>query len=35
MLRTSDILDEKDKHIRAKNVDVTFPLTEERKKLKE
>jgi len=33
MLRTSDILDEKDKHLRAKNVDVEFPLNEETKKL--
>lgn len=33
MLRTSDILDEKDKHLRNKNVDVTFPLKEETKKL--
>ena len=33
MLRTSDILDEKDKHIRAKNVDVEFPLNEDTKKL--
>ena len=33
MLKTSDILDEKDIHLRAKNVDVTFPLPEEKKKL--
>jgi len=33
MLRTSDILDEKDKHLRAKNIDVEFPLNEETKKL--
>jgi len=33
MLKTSDILDEKDKHLRAKNIDVTFPLSKERKKL--
>ena len=33
MLRTSDILDEKDKHLRAKNTDVEFPLPEETKKL--
>lgn len=33
MLKTSDILDEKDAHLRAKNVDVTFPLKEETKKL--
>ena len=33
MIKTSDILDEKDKHLRAKNKDVTFPLTKERKKL--
>ena len=33
MLKTSDILDEKDKHLRAKNVDVEFPLNEETKKL--
>ena len=33
MLRTSDILDEKDKHLRAKNEEVTFPLPEDTKKL--
>ena len=33
MLRTSDILDEKDKHLRAKNKDVEFPLKAETKKL--
>lgn len=33
MLRTSDILDEKDKHLRAENVDVTFPIDEKTKKL--
>lgn len=33
MIRTSDILDEKDKHLRAKNIDVKFPLPEETKKL--
>lgn len=33
MLLTSDILDEKDKKIRKKNVDVTFPLKDEEKKL--
>ena len=33
MIKTSDILDEKDKHLRAKNKDVTFPLSDERKKL--
>ena len=33
MIKTSDILDEKDKHLRAKNKDVSFPLTDERKKL--
>lgn len=33
MLRTCDIYDEKDKHIRAKNVDVEFPLSKEEKKL--
>ena len=33
MLRTCDILDEKDKRIRAKNVEVTFPLSDERKKI--
>ena len=33
MLKTSDILDEKDKHLRAKNTDVEFPLKEETKKL--
>lgn len=31
MLKTKDILDEKDKILRNKNVDVTFPLTDERK----
>ena len=33
MLRTSDILDEKDKHLRNKNIDVEFPIKEETKKL--
>ena len=33
MIKTSDILDEKDKHLRAKNKEVVFPLSEERKKL--
>ena len=33
MIKTSDILDEKDKHLRAKNIDVTFPLSDEKKKL--
>ena len=33
MIRTTDILDEKDKRLRAKNKDVVFPLSEERKKL--
>ena len=33
MLKTSDILDEKNKHLRAKNEDVQFPLSKETKKL--
>ena len=33
MIKTSDILDEKDKHLRAPNKDVTFPLSKERKKI--
>ena len=33
MIKTSDILDEKDKHLRAPNKDVIFPLSKERKKL--
>ena len=33
MLKTSDILDEKDKHLRAKNKDVTFPLSNDKKKI--
>ena len=33
MLKTKDILDEKDKRIRAKNTDCIFPLSKERKKL--
>lgn len=33
MLLTSDILDEKDKRLRAKNVDVEFPLNDKEKKL--
>ncbi len=33
MLMDKDILDEKDKRIRAKNVDVEFPMSKEEKKL--
>lgn len=33
MLLTSDILDEKDKRLRAKNTDMEFPITEKEKKL--
>ena len=33
MLKTKDILDEKDPKLRAKNIDVTFPLSKEEKKL--
>ena len=33
MIKTSDILDEKDKHLRAKNKEVVFPLSKDRKKL--
>ena len=33
MLRTSDILDEKDKRLRKKNEDVVFPMEESDKKL--
>ena len=33
MLKTSDILDESDKRLRAKNTDVTFPLSKEKKKI--
>ncbi len=33
MLKSSDILDEKDKRVRAKNVDVTFPLSKEKKQI--
>ena len=33
MLRTKDILDEKDPRVRAKNTDVTFPLNEEYKNI--
>lgn len=33
MLKTSDILDEKDIRVRAKNTDCTFPLSKEEKKL--
>lgn len=33
MLRTKDILDEKDKRLRNKNIDVTFPLSNDEKKL--
>ena len=29
MIKTSDILDEKDKHLRAPNKDVTFPLSKD------
>ena len=33
MLKTTDILDEKDPRLRAKNIEVTFPLTKEEKKI--
>lgn len=33
MLKTCDILDEKDPKVRAKNIDMTFPLTNDEKKL--
>lgn len=33
MLKTSDILDEKDNRLRKKNVDVTFPMEESEKQL--
>ena len=33
MLRTKDILDEKDIRVRAKNIDCTFPLSKEEKQL--
>ena len=33
MLRTKDILDEKDPRVRAKNTDVTFPLSDEYKNI--
>ena len=33
MIKTTDILDEKDKRLRAKNIDVTFPLSKDKKKL--
>ena len=33
MIKTSDILDEYDKHLRAPNKEVTFPLSKEKKKL--
>lgn len=33
MLRTCDILDEKDEHLRAKNTDMEFPLSSKEKKL--
>ena len=33
MLRTNDILDEKDPRVRAKNSDVEFPLSDEYKKI--
>lgn len=33
MIKTSDILDEFNKKLRAKNVDVKFPLSEEKRKL--
>ena len=32
MLRTKDILDEKDPRVRAKNTNIEFPLNEEYKK---
>lgn len=33
MIKTSDILDESDKRLRAKNTDVVFPLSDDKKKL--
>ena len=33
MIKTSDILDESDKRVRAKNKEVTFPLSADKKKL--
>ena len=33
MLKSKDILDEKDKRLRAKNTDVEFPISKENKKL--
>ena len=33
MIKTKDILDEKDARLRAANKDVTFPLTDDKKKL--
>lgn len=33
MIRTKDILDEKDPRVRAKNTDVTFPLSDEYKNI--
>lgn len=33
MLKTKDILDEKDKRLRAKNTDMDFPLTDDEKKI--
>ena len=33
MLKSNQILDEKDPRVRAKNVDVTFPLKKEEKQL--
>ena len=33
MLKTKDILDEKDKRVRAKNEEVTFPMSNEDKKM--
>ena len=33
MIKTSDILDEKDKHLRAKNYEVKFPLNDDKKEL--
>lgn len=33
MLKSSDILDEKDKRVRAKNEEVTFPLSKEKRQI--
>ena len=33
MIKTSDILDEKDKRLRAHNEEITFPLSDEKKKI--